>query len=173
MRTVYYAAVSADGFIATSDGSVAWLDPFQSPELGYEEFLASVGAVVLGRATFETALSFGEWPYHGKRGLVVTSHTLELPPDVRGVSVGGLPEAMRELRAESHGDVWIVGGGQTVRACLDAGLVDELELYVVPRLLGTGIPLVSPREALIKLERRDTRTFGNGITMLRFGVGRL
>src|SRR5262245_58918929 len=128
-RTVYYSAVSVDGFIATSDGGVAWLEPFQSPDLGYEAFLATVGAVVLGRATYEQSLTFGPWPYEGRSGLVVTSRPIaNLPPNIRAVTAAELPAALRELRAAAKGDTWIVGGGQTARACLDAGLLDELEL---------------------------------------------
>lgn len=170
-RTVYYAAVSLDGFIATRDGGVAWLDPYNAPELGYEAFLATVGAVVLGRATYEQSLTFGPWPYPGRRGLIVTSHPLaDLPADVSIVSAGELPAALRALRAAIPGDVWIVGGGRTARACLDAGLIDELELYVIPRLLGDGIPLLAGRPATLAL--RETRAFDNGVAKLRYAVVR-
>jgi len=169
VRTVYYAAVSTDGFIADARGGVGWLEPFQSPELGYEDFLAGVGAVVLGRATYEQALTFGPWPYPGREGLVVTSRPIaNLPDGVRAVTVAELPRAMPKVDR----DTWIVGGGQVARACLDAGLVDELELYVIPRLVGAGIPLLSPREELVTLELAATRTFGSGITMLRYRVVR-
>lgn len=180
-RTVYYAAISADGFIATTDGGVAWLDPFHSPELGYEEFLAGVGAVVLGRATYEQALGFGPWPYAGRSGLVVTSRAIaDLPGGVRTVAVDELAAAVQELRATTAGDVWIVGGSKTARACLDAGVIDELELYAVPRLLGAGIPLFELRDGenpelgdrtdygLLRLVQ--TRAFSNGVVMHRYAV---
>jgi dihydrofolate reductase len=170
-RTVYYAAISLDGFIATLDGGVAWLDPFNSPDLGYEPFLAKVGAVVLGRATYEQALTFGPWPYPGRRGLVVTSRPVSaLPPDVRAVTLAELPAALRALRASVAGDTWIVGGGQTASACLDAGLIDELELYLVPRLLGDGIPLLARQPAALTL--RVARAFPSGVVMLRYAVAR-
>ena len=170
-RTVYYAAVSLDGFIATLDGGVAWLDPFNSPDLGYEQFLAGVGAVVLGRATYEQALTFGPWPYPGRRGLVVTSRPISaLPPEVRAVTLADLPAALRELRTSVDNDTWIVGGGQTAAACLDAGLIDELELYLVPRLLRDGIPLLARRPAALAL--RETRAFASGVVMQRYAVTR-
>jgi dihydrofolate reductase len=170
-RTVYYAAVSLDGFIATPDGGVDWLGPFNSPDLGYEPFLAGVGAVVLGRATYEQALTFGPWPYPGRRGLVVTSRRISaLPPDVRAITLAELPAALRDLRASVTKDTWIVGGGQTAAACLAAGLVDELELYLVPHLLGDGIPLLAHRSATLTL--RETRAFSNGVVMLRYAVAR-
>jgi len=167
-RTVYYAAVSLDGSIASPDGGVKWLDDFNSPDLGYEAFYEQVGAVVLGRATYDQALTFGPWPYSDRAGLLVTSRPVsDLPPGVRAVSPAQLPQALAELRAATSKDTWIVGGGRTARLCLDAGLLDELELYVVPRLLGDGVPLFERRDAFVRLELLETRSFSNGIVMLR------
>lgn len=171
MRTVYYAAVSLDGFIAMADGSVAWLDPFNAPELGYEEFLSKVGAVVLGRTTYEQSLGFGPWAYPGRRGLVVTSRPLSAQPEgVVTVSVAELPAALSRLRDAITGDVWIVGGGRTARACLDADLIDEIELFVVPRLLGEGIPLFEPHGQRRSLHLLETHAFPSGVVWLRHAV---
>lgn len=172
-RTVYYAAVSADGFIATTDGSVGWLDPFNSPELGYEVFLAKVGAVVLGRATYEQGVTFGPWPYPGRLGLIVTTCPLAgLPEGVRAVTVAERPAALAALQAQAQGDVWVVGGGMTARACLDGCFLDELELCVIPRLLGDGIPLFARRKDIVALELLQTLPFHNGVVMMRYRVER-
>jgi dihydrofolate reductase len=172
-RTVYYAAVSADGFIARTDGGVEWLDPFNSADLGYDAFLARVGAVVLGRTTYDQALTFGPWPYPGRDALVVTTRAIaDLPGRTAAVTPDALPDALAALRRRADGDVWIVGGGQTARACLAAGLVDEVELYVIPRLLGAGIPLFSPVDELVGLRLLETRTFASGVVMLRYVVTR-
>jgi dihydrofolate reductase len=145
------------------------LDPFNSPELGYEAFLETVGAVVLGRATYEQALTFGPWPYPGRQALIVTSKPIaNLPPRARAVTAAELPAAMRAL--ETPKDTWIVGGGRTARVCLDAGLVDELELYVVPRLVGDGVPLVARGPRSMELELVATKQFSNGIVMHRYVV---
>lgn len=171
-RVVYYAAASADGFIARRDGSVDWLDRFNAPELGYESFLARVGAVVLGRATYEQALAFGPWPYAPRPGLVVTSSAVQhLLDGVRAIAAGALPAEVRDLRRRVDGDVWIVGGGRTARACLDAGLLEELEVYVVPVLLGDGIPLLAPRAREVPLRLIETRAFESGVVMTRHAVG--
>jgi dihydrofolate reductase len=170
-RNVYYAAMSADGFIADSDGGVGWLDPFDAKELGAESFFAGVGAVVLGRATYELALSFGPWPYEDRPGLVISSRDLQgLPPNVRRIPVEALAESVRDLRSKIQGDVWIVGGGRTARACLDAGLLGELELYVVPRMLGAGLPLFGDGPRLTDLELIDTKAFGSGVVRMRWRV---
>jgi dihydrofolate reductase len=172
-RTVYYAAMSVDGFIASPDGKVDFLDSFHAADFGYGEFFARVGAVVLGRATFEQSLTFGAWPYSGRLGLVVTSRPIRDPPaQVRAVTAAELPAALEELRAAARGDVWIVGGGKTAQACLDAGLVDELELYLVPRLLGNGVPLLSGPAGLAPLRLAEARAFPNGVLKARYEVER-
>ena len=172
-RTVYYVAVSIDGFIADKDGGVGWLEPYNSPDLGYESFLERVGAVVIGRSTYEQMQTFGPWPYEGRSGLIVTRRPLPNPPPlVRAVTVAELPSALAKLRIESSRNVWIVGGGQTARECLSSGLVDELELYVIPTLLGAGIPLLSLGTTHIPLRLLETHSFPNGITKLRYKVQR-
>jgi dihydrofolate reductase len=172
-RSVYYAAVSADGFIATTDGGVQWLDPFDSVDLGYDAFFARVGAVVMGRTTYDQSLTFGPWPYPDRRGLIVTTRPISgLPTGVSAVSPHELPQALAALRAGTPLDVWMVGGGRTARACLDAGALDELELYVVPRLLGDGIPLIERRASFLRLRLLETRAFSNGIVMVRHAVER-
>jgi dihydrofolate reductase len=172
-RTVYYAAVSADGFIATKSGGVEWLEPFNSPELGYESFLATVGGVVLGRATYEQALTFGPWPYPGRRGLIIASRAIDgLPEGTRAVTPALFGSAFAELRAAAKGDVWVVGGGRAAALCLELGLIDELELYVVPRLLGEGVPLFASGQRWVELELLETRTFTNQLVKLRYRVDR-
>jgi dihydrofolate reductase len=167
-RTVYYAAVSADGFIADAQGGVAWLDAYNAPELGYDQFLAGVGAVVLGRATYEQALTFGPWPYEGRQALVVSSKPIaKLPALARVVSAAELPGAIRAF--DTPKDRWIVGGGRTARIALDAGLIDELELYVVPHLVGQGVPLFAPgKPAALKL--LESMPFSNGIVLHRYSA---
>ena len=172
-RTIYYAAASVDGFLAKADGDVSWLDPFNSPELGYEAFLSRVGAVVLGRKTFEQAQRFGPWPYPGRLGVVVTGRrsVAGLPDGVRTAALGDLAAVIGALRARSAGLVWIVGGGETAGACLERGLIDELELYVVPVVLGGGIPLFGRGGGSVRsLEMLATRPFSNGVAMLRYRV---
>jgi len=171
-RCVYYVAMSADGFIAAPDGGVAWLDAYNASELGYDAFVATVGAVVLGRRTYEQMLGFGPWPYGDRPGLVVTSRPVsELPPTVRSVGPAELGAAVGALRRATPRDVWVVGGGKTARACLEAGLVDEVELYVIPYLLGAGVPLLSPGSALRGLRLVETRRFDNGIVRLLYATG--
>jgi len=162
-----YIAASLDGFISTFDGGVSWLEPYQSPDLGYDDFMKSVGTVVMGRTTYEQALTFpGPWPYVGKRTVVLTSRPLDTrPPGVERWS-GDVASLADHLRAKSKKDVWICGGARTARAFLDLDQVDRIELYVIPVLLGEGLPLFerSPHQSSLRLE--GTRAFGNGVVEL-------
>ncbi len=142
-RVVYFAAVSLDGFIADAAGGVDWLTGLGG-DGSYERFFERVGSLVLGRATFDQVLGWG-WPYGDKPAAVLTSRPLpeDAPPSsfaARGDDLAGLVARLRE----TEGDVWIVGGGQTANAFLQAGLLDEVELGVMPILLGSGIPLFPP-----------------------------
>lgn len=140
-RVVYYAAATADGFIAAADGGVEWLSDFSGTG-GYDEFFAGIGSLVMGRRTFDQVLGWG-WPYGEKPAAILTSTRL---PGTAPASAfawdGGDPAGLVErLRREAPGGVWIVGGGRTAGLFLAAGLLDEVELTVMPLILGRGIPL--------------------------------
>jgi dihydrofolate reductase len=159
-----YIAASLDGFIATPDGGVGWLDDYNSPELGYDEFMKSIGTVVMGRATYEQAIGFGgPWPYAGKRTIVLTSRPIPSPPAGVERWPGDVASLADHLRSKSKKDVWICGGARTARAFLDLDQVDRIELYVIPVLLGDGLPLFerSVHQSSLRLDR--TRSFENGV----------
>ena len=80
-RIRLYIATSLDGYIATPDGDVAWLEPFHAGDYGYDDFLKGIGTLVMGRTTFDQVLGFGAWPYAGKRAIVLTSRPVETPPE--------------------------------------------------------------------------------------------
>ena len=138
---IVYIAASLDGFIATLDGGVDWLNPYQAGDYGYDAFIASIHTLVMGRATYDQMRGFGDWPHGAKRVVVVTSRPLgeDAPTGVEAWP-GDMDILGPELRT-SPGDVWIVGGAQVVRALLDRGLVDRLDVFVIPELLGDGISL--------------------------------
>ena len=136
-----YIAASLDGYIAEPDGGVGWLDPFNALDYGYKEFVAGLSGVAMGRHTYEQCLTFGAWPYPGKRCWVVTSRpfqpaspdTLARPADFAALAA--------EWRAYPQGDIWLVGGASLLQGMLSIGGLDRLELFIMPTLLGDGIPL--------------------------------
>jgi len=139
-RIHLYVAASLDGYIATPDGGVAWLEPFNGHDYGYKDFLAGIDTVVFGRATYDQCLTFGTWPYPGKRSIVLSSRELGEAPDGVERWTGTVPDLVKELRGTER-DVWIIGGALTQRAFLDLEAVDRMELFVMPVLLGDGVPL--------------------------------
>lgn len=160
-----YVAVSLDGFIADASGGVGWLDRFNSPTLGFDEFFAGIATVVVGRTTYDWSETAAPGAYGSKDVILVTRRPLEAtagrvvtcPPDevALGLAVG---------RARERGDVWVCGGGQTFRLALT--LIDRWELFIMPVLLGKGIPLLGTGDGLAApagLEAVLTREHGMGI----------
>lgn len=157
MGTIWHChvAVSLDGKIARPDGSVDdWLAAdYPAEDFGFDAFLASVDAIVMGRGTYDVIRGFGDWPYPGKPTTVLTSRPLDgpLPPGVEARS--GDPAAIvAELEGRGHRRVWIEGGGQVVRSLIAIGKLDVLEMAVIPIILGEGIPLFPPGTGELKLE---------------------
>jgi dihydrofolate reductase len=150
-----YIAMSLDGFIARQDGSLDWLpgsDGGGSPEdnddvFGYEEFMASVDVIVMGRNTFEFVSSSGEWPY--EKPVVVLSKTMkELPSDLKDMDILLVSDASPQEVVEMYpGQHIYVDGGRTIQSFLREALVNTLQIFRVPILLGKGIPLFPPLSA--------------------------
>lgn len=165
-----FIATSLDGSIARPDGDVGWLTSRgeRAGETGYDEFFASVDHVVLGRATYEKVLTFGEWPYGDVPVLVLSSTLAEgADPRVRVVpDLGALVEALAEAEARRA----YVDGGRTISAMLAAGLVHELTITTAPVLLGEGLPLFSALGRDVALEHRSTRVLGAGFVQSTYAV---
>lgn len=158
-----YLAVSADGFIAPPDGGVDWLKPYPPAEFGFDSFLTEIDTIVMGRTTYDQNLSFGSWPFKGKRTIVLTSRPLDTPPpDVRHWH-GELTKLAAELKSSASGDVWLFGGAKSVRPFLDGGLVDRIELYVIPILLGNGIPLFERSDRRVALRLEEAHSLSKGV----------
>lgn len=143
-RLRLYAAMSLDGCIADSRGEVGWLHPFDAQDYGIAGFLAEIGTVLTGRATYDQVRGFGDWPYAGKRVVVLTRRPLDAaaPAGVEAMQ-GEIAGIISRLRAETTGDIWLLGGAAVAQACLALDLVDSLELFVIPVTLGAGLRLFS------------------------------
>jgi dihydrofolate reductase len=179
-----FIATSVDGYIARPDGTLDWLTGRPAEEetgqhdahqdYGYGAFLATVDAIFMGRGTFDVVLGFdGPWPYP-KPVYVWTSRPDDIRPpegaDVRVVS-GSLDDVRARLAADGIGRVY-VDGGATVRAWLDAGLVDRMTISTVPVLIGQGIPLFGGTSGDIDLELESCETFPGGMVQRTYLVRR-
>jgi dihydrofolate reductase len=170
MKATVFVGTSVDGFIARPNGDLDWL-PHDAEEHGYEAFLASVDALVIGRHTYETVLGFDAWPYGSKPVYVLSSASLRAPPSGAGVQhLSGDPLAIvRQLTANGVQHAYI-DGGITVQRFLRAGLIQRLIITRVPVLLGTGIPLFGPTNKDIRLRHVGTRQFPSGLVQSEYEV---
>ena len=174
MKASVFIATSLDGFIAREDGGLDWLPQDGGEPHGYDEFIATVDAIVIGRKTFETVLAFDVWPY-GTRPVVVLTSTpsaLEAPAGAVCEFMTGSPdEIVERLRARGLTHLY-VDGGITIQRFLDAGLIQRLIITHIPVLLGDGIPLFGPLRQDITLEHVATRAFSSGLVQSEYLVAR-
>jgi dihydrofolate reductase len=193
--TVYYCAISLDGYLAEADDSLDWLLNYEgtfehqaaepgpmSEGGGYERFYAGVRALVSGSVTYEWILDHldvaggGEWPYRGKPCWVLSSRDLRVP-EGEGVDVRIVNASVGELYGEmaaaaDDGVLWVVGGGGVASQFADEGLLDEVHVTVVPVALGAGKPLFERRLPGGGMQLTGTRTFKNGMVELRYEMRR-
>lgn len=141
-NVILYVAMSLDGYIARPDGSVDWLDDVEGEgDNGYSDFYSRVGTVVMGRNTYDEVLKLAdEFPYTDKPCYVLSRTYKGDHPHV-SITDEAIDTLIPRLKEKSDGYVWLVGGGQLVQQFLNKGLIDELEIYIIPKLIGEGIPL--------------------------------
>ncbi|WP_417812446.1 dihydrofolate reductase family protein [Thalassospira alkalitolerans] len=170
-----FIATSLDGFIARSDGDIAWLLERDNPDEdhGYEVFISDIDIILMGRGTFEKMRDVRPWPY--SRPVVVLSSTLmqsDVPGDlVKKVRLANKApeEAMRMLESEGHRKVY-VDGGLLIQSFLRAGLIADMVITNVPVLLGEGRRLFGKVDADISLCHEETKSFPSGLVQSRYRV---
>lgn len=175
MKCSVFIAASVDGFIARPDGDVDWLhDPrYTLPEqtdFGYQDFISTVDAIVMGRNSFEKVLSFGGWYYEDMPVIVLSSGDVNIPEHLRDKvrQERGAPEdIVARLGAEDKQHLYI-DGGVTIQRFLQAGLIDELTITRIPILLGSGIPLFDAIGTEILLDHVETQYWDNGLVQTRY-----
>src|SRR2546430_4319102 len=143
MKASVFVGTSLDGFIARADGSFDFLSPAGDEPHGYDEFIATVDALVIGRKTFETVLGFDGWAYGKKPVFVLSSRPIAAAPAGAVVErMSGAPtEIVSQLEARGIRHIY-VDGGITIQQFLRAGLIQRLIITRVPVLIGDGIPLL-------------------------------
>ena len=162
---------SLDGFIARPDGALDFLPAGGGEPHGYEEFMATVDALVLGRNTFDTVLAFDTWPYGTKPVFVLSTRPLApVPAGAIVEALSGSPASIvTQLEARGIGHIY-VDGGITIQRFLRAGLIDRLIVTRVPVLIGAGIPLFGPLERDIRVRHVATRQYASGLVQSEYEV---
>jgi len=172
MTVSVFVGASVDGFIARANGELDWLPEGGGEPHGYNEFFASVDALVIGRKTFETVLTFDAWPYGGKRVVVLSSTHVDLSAAVGGVveQMAGDPADIVAKLAASGAHHLYVDGGITIQRFLRAGLVQRLIITRVPVLIGEGVPLFGSLPKDVRLTHVATRDFPSGLVQSEYRI---
>ncbi len=181
MKTQYYTATSLDGFIATEDDSLDWLFPLGDVnETSYPSFIADIGALAMGSATYEWMLRHTDkiaaqtgaaWPY-SQPVWVFSNRVLPLArgADIRLVRGDVRPVHTEMRQAAGHKNIWIVGGGDLAGQFYDAGLLDEMIVQVGSVTLGGGKPLFPRRVTAPPFKLVSVNRIGPGFAELRYEV---
>ena len=168
-RVRYRVAASLDGYIAGPNGEIDWI--IHDPSVSFTSLYEGVDAVLLGRRTFELTQKPGAPPWPDGWDVYVFSRTLAQRsyPDVTIIrdDAGGIVAAMR---SRSGQDIWLFGGGDLFASLLAANVVDEVEVAVMPVLLGDGIPLLAHGTGIAQLRLKEFQTSPSGIVTLRYDV---
>jgi len=171
VKASVFIGTSLDGFIARVSGELDFLPPGGGEPHGYDEFIATVDALVIGRKTFETVLAFDTWPYGEKPVFVLSTHTLATAPLGAVVEhMSGDPaEIVSQLEARGVRHVY-VDGGITIQRFLRAGLIQRFIITRVPVLIGTGIPLFGALERDIPLRHVRTQHYASGLVQSEYVI---
>jgi dihydrofolate reductase len=168
-RLRYQVAVSLDGFIAGPNGEYDWL--LSDSSIDFKALFKEFDTAVMGRKTYEEMKTQGGDGTLTGLDVVVFSKTLP-PSTAKGIRLTNddASEVVAGLKKQEGRDIWLFGGGVLFRSLLDAGLVDTVELALMPVLVGSGVPLL-PAGALSKLELVDQKVLPtSGFVFLSYRV---
>jgi dihydrofolate reductase len=169
MRRIRYAvAASLDGYIAGPNGEADWI--IMDPDIDFRVLFEQFDTFLLGRRTFEATAGGGNTEMAGMKTYVF-SRTLR-QQDYPSVTIiaEDVEKTVAALRAGPGKDIWLFGGGLLFGSLLEAGLVDTVEVAIMPVLLGGGIPLFPPPGKETKLELTSHRVYKTGIVSLEYAV---
>ncbi len=166
---------SLDGFIAKKDGSVSWMHSTDTYDKGIEltkeyiaEFLESIDCYVMGSKTYEHAVELG-WPYGEVPVYVLTNRSLSSDKASVHFLSGDLKEVVAELKSK-HQSIWMVGGTKLTKAFLQSGLADEINITIIPTLLGDGTLFFDYIGKEVPLHLKDVTAFKDGMVELWYEI---
>lgn len=186
MKCSVFIATSADGYIATIDGGVEWLetsgktdvDLGEQSDMGFNNFIASVDCMIMGRGCMEKIASFNltpeQWPY-GDIRVIALSSTKDVPKNLRTkveLYSGDIHILISELENVGLKHAY-VDGGATINSFLNEKLINEITVTQAPILLGEGKPLFGNTNQQIKLENADAIAFPNDYIQIKYEVNYL
>ena len=169
---IYHVACSLDGFIADKDGKVDWLNNFNDGETmeDLQEFFSSFEGIALGGHTYDFALSYGQWMSPDTPSWVFTSRDLKiLDPSIQ-LTQESPTSVCQEMDKKGIKRVWLMGGGKLAASFLESDLIDEVNLSIIPIILGEGIRLFGNPNREPKLTLNENKQYSNGIVSVAYRV---
>jgi dihydrofolate reductase len=156
-------ALTLDGYIARKDGSVDFLDDINSSfKDEFEKFINSVNTIIMGRGTYEKMLKFGEIPFKDKKIYVLTSKKLQSNKK----NIEFTDKSIEQLLEELNDKIWLFGGSKVIQSFMNLDLIDEYQLYIVPKVIGEGIPLFLKNNGLSNLKLIKHEQFSNDVLLV-------
>ena len=175
-KIIVYLATSADGFISRKDGAVDWLDrPEPKGGYGMREFWESIDTILMGRKTYDMSVKFvkeGKATPDMFSGVKHYAFSRKPRKPLYGFEFVTEPieKFVKRLRTQKGKDIWMMGGGGLIGSFLDAGLIDEFIIHVIPTFIGEGIPLIAPKRRTVPLKLLSSKSFSDGSLRLHYAV---
>ena len=173
-KIISYSAISLNGKIARTDGSVDWLEAIPNPDgldYGYYDFYSSVDTTIMGRKTFQQLIDWGvDFPYTSTRNYVFTTQKyIEVHPDVQFVSENHI-EFLKNFKNTKGKNIWLIGGASINTILLRAHLIDEIHVHIMPIIIPHGIELFTPeiKDRMFDLIR--SKSYPNGVMELKYAL---
>lgn len=153
-------ALSLDGYIAREDGSVDFLKNI-NPDFTetFERFVSSIDTIVMGRKTYQKMLEYGDVPFKDKTIYVLTTKDMTASES----NIIFVDDNVNNFMKKAMGKMWLFGGANVIRQFVNADLIDEMQLYIVPQILGKGIPLFLENNGLDNLTLKEAKAYGNDV----------
>jgi dihydrofolate reductase len=179
-----FIATSADGYIATNDGDIDWLqqpvnlqtDKKDKLDMGFSSYINSVDCMIMGRNSMEKIASFNlneeQW-FYGDLEIFALSNSLnEVPDNLRGkvkIHQGDIPSLLSTLEARGFQHAYI-DGGKTITSFLNLGLINEMTITLVPIILGEGIRLFGKTNQYIRLVKSQAEAYTNDFIQVKYNI---
>lgn len=168
--TVLYIGASLDGFIAGPNDDLSWLDPYHDVEYGYEEFFLRIGAIILGRRTYDIEVQRGWEDAHPVPKFVLSRDSSKQKPSRDDITFthDDIADVLKASKKMTDKDIWIEGGANVAQQFLKRGILDEIIITIVPVILGGGIRLFDNIGAEIPLKLQEVKRFDKGLVQLAY-----
>jgi len=168
-KVIVYIAQSLDGYIASKDGSVAWLDIFNTgTDYGFSEFIRGIDTVVQGNTTYQQFKS----KHIGKNNYVFSENADSLSEEGVVFVKGSIKKFINSLDKKNHKNIWLVGGANLLSGFLNEKIVDELIIFIMPIVLKDGIPLFKNLETSPQISLKSIKKYQNGVVVLHYIINK-